>query len=146
MVTCSFGILENVPYLIAPENINRCKFKVPRNARICFSRVVEYVPQYDEHLSPRAFVPADRLAPVSTAVPAERTDDVMTEYTPSFADEDVARLAEVAEAESPVEPPAASSGSRDGLPEGAAPSAPPKSLDDKLLVELGDGVPFKDDV
>ena len=135
---------ENVPYLIAPENINRCKLKVPRNARICASRVVEYVPQYDEHLSPRAFVPADRLAPVSTAVPAERTDDVMTEYTPSFADEDVARLAEVAEAESPDEPPAASSGSRDGLPESAAPSAPPKSLDDKLLVELGDGVPFKD--
>ena len=137
---------ENVPYLIAPENINRCKLKVPRNARICASRVVEYVPQYDEHLSPRAFVPADRLAPVSTAVPAERTDDVMTEYTPSFADEDVARLAEVAEAESPDEPPAASSGSRDGLPEGGAPSAPPKSLDDKLLVELGDGIPFKDDV
>ena len=137
---------ENVPYLIAPENINRCKLKVPRNARICASRVVEYVPQYDEHLSPRAFVPADRLAPVSTAVPAERADDAVTEYTPSFADEDVARLAEVAEAESPDEPPAASSGSRDGLPEGAAPSAPPKSLDDKLLVELGDGVPFKDDV
>ena len=137
---------ENIPYLIAPENINRCKLKVPRNARICASRVVEYVPQYDEHLSPRAFVPADRLAPVSTAVPAERADDAVTEYTPSFADEDVARLAEVAEAESPDEPPAASSGSRDGLPESAAPSAPPKSLDDKLLVELGDGVPFKDDV
>ena len=136
---------ENVPYLIAPENINRCKLKVPRNARICASRVVEYVPQYDEHLSPRAFIPADRLTPVSTAVPAERADDAVTEYTPSFADEDVARLAEVAEAESPDEP-AASSGSRDGLPEGAAPSAPTKSLDDKLLVELGDGVPFKDDV
>ena len=26
---------ENVPYLIAPENINRCRMKVPRNARIC---------------------------------------------------------------------------------------------------------------
>ena len=62
--------------------------------------VVEYVPQYDEHLSPRAFLPADRLAPVSTAVPAERADDAVTEYTPSFADEGVARLAEVAEAES----------------------------------------------
>ena len=58
----------------------------------------------------------------------------------------MARLAPVAEAESPDEPPAASSGSRDGLVEGAAPSAPSKSLDDKLLVELGDGVPFKDDV
>ena len=46
---------ENVPYLIAPENINRCRMKVPRNARICASRVVEYVPQYDEELTPRHF-------------------------------------------------------------------------------------------
>ena len=51
---------ENVPYLIAPENINRCRMKVPRNARICASRVVEYVPQYDEELTPR------HLCPVST--------------------------------------------------------------------------------
>ena len=27
---------ENVPYLIAPENINRCKLKVPRNAMLGF--------------------------------------------------------------------------------------------------------------
>ena len=72
-------------FLTAPENINRCKLKVPRNARICASHVVEYVPQYDEHLSPRTFIPADRLTPVSTA---ERADDAVTEYTPSFADED----------------------------------------------------------
>ena len=44
--------------------------KVPRNARICASRVVEYVPQYDEELTPRHFVPSEHLAPVSTAVPA----------------------------------------------------------------------------
>ena len=66
---------ENVPYLIAPENINRCKLKVPRNARICASRVVEYVPQYDEQLSPRNFVPAERLTPVSTALPADPLPD-----------------------------------------------------------------------
>ena len=137
---------ESAPYLIAPESINRCKLKVPRNARICASHVGEYVPQYDEHLSPRTFIPAERPTPVSTAVPTERADDAVTEYTPSFADEDVARLAEVAETEPPDKPPVASSSSRDGLVEGAAPSAPSKSLDDKMLVELGDGVPFKDGV
>ena len=137
---------ESVPYLIAPENINRCKLKVPRNARICASRVVEYVPEYDQHLSPRAFIHADRLTPVSTAVPAEPAQDAESGYTPSFVGEDVARSAVVAEADSPSEPAAASSGSRDGVVEGAAPSAPSNPLDDKLLVELGDGVPFKDDV
>ena len=131
---------------IAPENINRCKLKVPRNARICASRVVEYVPQYDEHLSPRTFTPADRLAPVSTAVPAD-AQDAESGYAPSFADEDVARLAEVAEAHSPSEPAAASRSSHGEVrPESAAPSAPPHPDDDKMLVELGDGIPFKDDV
>ena len=31
---------ESVPCLIAPENINRCKMKAPRNARIWSSRVL----------------------------------------------------------------------------------------------------------
>ena len=39
---------ENVPYLVPPKDISRCKINVPRNARINASRVVEYVPQYDE--------------------------------------------------------------------------------------------------
>ena len=136
---------ENVPYLIAPENINRCKLKVPRNARICASRVVEYVPQYDEQLSPRNFVPAERFTPVSTALPAGPLPDEASGYSPSFAGEDVARLAEVAEADSPEEA-AASNSPHASVPEGAAPSAPPHPLDDKLLVELGDGIPIKDEV
>ena len=136
---------ENVPYLIAPENINRCKLKVPRNARICASRVVEYVPQYDEQLSPRNFVPAERLTPVSTALPADPLPDEASGYSPSFAGEDVARLAEVAEADDPKDA-AASSSPHASAPEGAAPSAPPHPLDDKLLVELGDGIPIKDEV
>ena len=137
---------ESVPYLVAPENINRCKLKVPRNARICASRVVEYVPQYDEHLSPRTFVPAERLTPVSTAVPADAIPDDDSGYSPSFAGEDVARMAEVAEAGS-AEDVAEPSDPPDVVPEeGAAPSAPSHPLDDKLLVELGDGIPLKDEV
>ena len=136
---------ENVPYLIAPENINRCKLKVPRNARICASRVVEYVPQYDEQLSPRNFVPAERLTPVSTALPADPLPDEDSGYSPSFAGQDVARLDEVAEADDPKDA-AASSSPHASVPEGAAPGAPPHPLDDKLLVELGDGIPIKDEV
>ena len=97
-------------------------------------------------LVPRTFTPADRLAPVSTAVPAD-AQDAESAYTPSFAEEGVARLADVAEADFPREPAAASSSSHgDVRPEGAAPSAPPHPDDDKMLVELGDGIPFKDDV
>ena len=136
---------ENAPYLIASENINRCKLKVPRNARICASRVVEYVLQYDEQLSPRNFVPAERLTPVSTALPADPLPDEASRYSPSFAGEDVARLAEVAEADDPKDA-AASSSPHASVPEGAAPSTPPHPLDDKLLVELGDGIPIKDEV
>jgi hypothetical protein len=141
---------ESVPYLVSPENINRCKLKIPRNARICASRVVEYVPQYDEHLSPKTFVPVERLAPVSTAVPAETSveaDDKDKEslYTPSFANEDVARMAEVEAYIMGDDPPPG--GSHDVPAEGAAePTTPSHPLDSKLLVELGEGEPFKDDV
>ena len=61
---------ESVPYLIAPENVNRCRLKVPENAKICASRVVEYVPQYDEELTPCSFEPSERLAPTPNAMPA----------------------------------------------------------------------------
>ena len=61
---------ESVPYLIAPENVNRCRLKVPKNAKICASRVVEYVPQYDEELTPCSFEPRERLAPIPNAMPA----------------------------------------------------------------------------
>eukprot|EP00435_Cladocopium_sp_Y103_P005322 s7284_g1.t1 len=128
--------------------------KVPRNARICASRVVEYVPQYDEQLTPRTFVPADRLTPVSTAVPAEAEEDPApddkSDYTPSFAGDDVAvddvaKLAAELEAdilEGYEPPPKGVRVSHDDVrvivPEEAAePSAPSHPLDDKLLVELG---------
>ena len=53
--------------------------------------------------------------------------------------------AEVAEADPPDEA-AAPSSPHAGVQEGAAPSAPSHPLDDKLLVELGDGIPIKDEV
>ena len=132
---------KNVPYLITPENINRCKLKVPRNARICALRIVEYVPQ----LSSRNFVPAERLTPVSTALPADPLSDEASGYVPSFAGEDVVRLAEVAETDDPKDA-AAPSSPHASVPEGTASSAPPHPLDDKLLVELGDGIPIKNEV
>ena len=62
---------EDVPYLVAPEDRKRCNIRLPRKARICASRVVEYVPQYDEEVKPRAFEPPERLQPVSAhALPA----------------------------------------------------------------------------
>ena len=36
---------EQVPYMIPPALIDRCKINVPRKHRICATRVVEYVPQ-----------------------------------------------------------------------------------------------------
>ena len=139
---------ENVPYLIAPENINRCRMKVPRNARICASRVVEYVPQYDEELTPRHFVPSEHLAPVSTAVrappvetdaPADDEEDPNDPgYAPSFGGSDLPSPSELDEILDP-EPVEDAAGP-------ASASEPKHPMDDKLLVELGDGEPPKDEV
>ena len=160
---------ENVPYLVAPENILRCRMKIPRNARICASRVVEYVPQYDEELTPKTFVPGDHLAPVSTtALPAEGSggsasadpspavevvapppEDDDFDYAPSLGP-DAPILEDVAEADAVEHPPAvAQPPAEEGMAEGAAsgaPSDPPHPLDSKLLVEFGEGVPFREDV
>ena len=138
---------ENVPYLVAPENILRCRMKIPRTARICASRVVEYVPQYDEKLAAKPFIPGEHLTPVSTtALPAEGSggtdvpvaapeveDDF--EYSPSVGPEPPA-LEDVEEHESAVERQTAS----------GAPPLPPHPLDDKLLVEFGEGLPYREDV
>ena len=143
---------ERVPYLVAPEDLNRCRIRIPRSARICASRVVENVPQYDEELTPRNYSSLERLAPTpATALPAaEPADDF--DYAPSLLDE-APPLEDVAEADAPEAPIA--EGAADSAPpepmpeavaEGAAPSAPPHPLDDRLLVELGEGVPFREDV
>ena len=143
---------ERVPYLVAPEDLNRSRIRIPRSARICASRVVENVPQYDEELTPRNYSSLERLTPTpATALPAaEPADDF--DYAPSLLDE-APPLEDVAEADAPEAPIA--EGAADSAPpepmpeaiaEGAAPSAPPHPLDDRLLVELGEGVPFREDV
>ena len=61
---------ENQPYLVAKTDIHRCKLRVPRNARINATRVVEYVPQFEEQLQPRVASASSSLSPVTTALPS----------------------------------------------------------------------------
>ena len=61
---------ENQPYLVAKTDIHRCKLRVPRNARINATRVVEYVPQFEEQLQPRVASASTSLSPVTTALPS----------------------------------------------------------------------------
>ena len=136
---------ESVPYLVAPQDIKRCKLRVPRNARICASRVVEYVPQYDEEIKPVEFSQGSRMVPTPTAIPAESEEIprdlriVDEDAAPSIADAEGPDLRDVEEAGEPVE-------SKEG---GAASSAPKDGshpLDDVPLADLADGEPPKDDV
>ena len=105
-------------------------------------------PQYDEELTPRHFVPSEHLAPVSTAVPAppvetdapadDEDDPNDPGYAPSFGGSDLpspSELDEILDPE-PVEDAA-------GSPSASELKHP---MDDKLLVELGDGEPPKDEV
>ena len=52
------------------SDIHRCKLRVPRNARINATRVVEYVPQFEEQLQPRVASASTSLSPVTTALPS----------------------------------------------------------------------------
>ena len=62
---------EDRPFLVPKKELHRCKLKVPRGARINASRVVEYVPQFDEELHPRVHSASPALSPVTaSAVPA----------------------------------------------------------------------------
>ena len=132
---------ESVPYLVAPQDIKRCRLEVPRNARICASRVVEYVPQYDEEIKPVEFNQGSRMVPTPTAIPAEseevlkdpppavqeakdpspaREFEVDEGTAPTIADaegpnfEDVAEVGEVVEPGDPKEGGAASSAPKRG--------------------------------
>eukprot|EP00435_Cladocopium_sp_Y103_P064106 s119_g25.t1 len=144
---------EDVPYLISPKDLNRCRMRVHRNARICASRVVEYVPQYDEELRPISFEPGDRMVPMPAAVPAAKPSEGAAssapgppgprvlqpgdprdiqpdpDWAPSLPDIEPPNMDDVAEADVPAPPAPA---------EGASPSAPGKSPDEakgKLLRE-----------
>ena len=154
---------ESVPYLVAPQDIKRCRLRVPRNARICASRVVEYVPQYDETIEPVAFNQGSRMVPTPTAIPAESEEvpkdspPVVEEYkvpsvaeempldddvSPSIADAEGPNLEDVAEVGDVSEP----SGSKEGGAASGAPGDKGHPLDDVPLADLADGEPLKDEV
>ena len=61
---------EDQPYLVSRTDIHRCKLRVPRNARINATRVVEYVPHFEEQLQPRVASASTSLSPVTTALPS----------------------------------------------------------------------------
>ena len=158
-----WGPSQNVPYLVAPQDTKRCRLRVPWNARICASRVVEYVPQYDETIEPVEFSQGSRMVPTPTAIPAE-SEEVPKDFpsvveeakdasparemfvdegaAPSIADAEGPNLEDVAEVGEVVEP----SGSKEGGAASGAPKDKGHPLDDVPLADLADGEPLKDDV
>ena len=87
---------EDRPFLVPKKELHHCKLRVPRGARINASRVVEYVPQFDEELHPRVHSASPALSPVTaSAVPAYEEGSVLfppgcddIEYVPDFPDAD----------------------------------------------------------
>ena len=59
------------PYFVKKEDVHRCRLKVPRKARINATRVVEYVPQFDETLSPTRRDAAPSLSTLSQRLPPQ---------------------------------------------------------------------------
>ncbi|CAE6942204.1 RE1 [Symbiodinium sp. CCMP2592] len=81
---------EHRPYFVKKEDVHRCKLRVPRKARINATRVVEYVPQFEETLRPAVREQSSSLSPITaSASPAPRDDDAV-----SFSDFEVADLEE----------------------------------------------------
>ena len=116
---------ENVPYLVPPRDISRCKINVPRNARINASRVVEYVPQYDEVVKPKLAESSTHLWPIEAAAMSAAEDDVV-----SLCDDSCQ---------------ASDEGEIDQVPVNmlAAEEAPPPE-DELPLIAFGDGDPTHD--
>ena len=128
---------EQVPYMIPPSLVNQCDINVPREHRICATRVVEYVPQYDEEVHPAQFVPPDCVQNIEaiTAAPAGTTSvetadhhavsagDVFCETKPVHA-EDIVSSSQLSESAAA------------GAEEAALPSAPSHLGDDKALLGL----------
>ena len=75
---------EKVPYLVAPQELKRCRLRVPRNARICASRVVEYVPQYDEEITPIPYQKSERLVSVQLVANPAPTAEESKEEADNF--------------------------------------------------------------
>ena len=105
---------EDRPYLVPKKELSRCKLKIPRGIRINASRVVEYVPQFDEELHPRVHSASPALSPViASAVPAYEEGSVLfppgsddIEYVPDFveADDELGPASAEAMSYEPTEP------------------------------------------
>ena len=74
----------HVPYMVRPKDVPRCKLKVPRDARVNATRVVEYVPQYDEHVTPR--VPNEPRKTIPLEAQAASSVPLVEEDAVSFSD------------------------------------------------------------
>ena len=62
-----------------PCEIGKCKLRVPRRSRINASRVVEYVPQYDEVVKPQIVDQAANLRPINVVgSPVKVEDDAVS--------------------------------------------------------------------
>ena len=59
---------ENQPYLVSKADVHRCKLRGPRNARINATRVVEYVPQFDEQVQLCGFQTPDLRIPKHSGI------------------------------------------------------------------------------
>ena len=151
---------EKVPYLVAPQELKRCRLRVPRNARICASRVVEYVPQYDEEITPIPYQKPERLVPVqpvaNPAPTAEESKDEADEFLAEFSKPDPSSSSRSSGDRGdhrlyvdPDADPSVADPMDVAPPEGAASSAPERSHSsdkhplDKLLKDLADGDPTK---
>ena len=136
---------EQVPYLVPPSVVPSCKLRIPRKHRICASRVVEYVPQYDEEVTPVDFVPPDRLQPMGAvdASPASTNheDSIFSDgelSTPSVADDVVSEPMDPDSDVSPKSNSSQSKGSIAAAPSTGAERVPPHPDDDKTLLEIAD--------
>ena len=70
--------------MVKPKDVHRCKLKVPRDARVNATRVVEYVPQYDEHVTPR--VPNEPRKTIPLEAQAASSVPLIEEDAVSFSD------------------------------------------------------------
>ena len=73
-----------VPYMVKHKDVPRCKLKVPRDVRVNATRVVEYVPQYDEHVTPR--VPNEPRKTIPLETQAASRVPLVEEDAVSFSD------------------------------------------------------------
>ena len=115
-----------------------------REHRICATRVVEYVPQYDEEVHPVQFVPPDCVQNIEaiTAAPAGTTS-VETADHHAVSAEDVFCETKPVHAEDIVSSSQLSESAAAGAEEAALPSAPSHLGDDKAL--LGPVAPDMED-